>query len=301
MKHLKLDLENQERDDLILAKLVNRCPNLRHLTIDHYREDKSDAVLLLAAFKTLPALTDLSLHESSKYYRGRGVSNEDSFVHKMFKPILESHRNLRSLKVSGFGALERGGLAALMHDAPQLVELELCNVLHVGLRNPLAESATWACARHLQSLAFIRCGGLHAGIFAQKLASGVFGHPQKVTLAVCGSTSDDRKLPGPVVWTIPALDILELDHFAMWEMEHLQLVHAKKVFLSRVWGQDPAGTYKMTIQQIAHRGAFPGAVEVHVTTDWSDEDFRELQRVCSAKGVGLVMRDWERRLIGSMV
>ena len=201
--------------------------------------------------------------------------------------ILESHRDLRSLEVYGYKALEGGGFASLIHDAPRLIELKLCGVLHVGLRNSLSESQTWACATHLQILTFVQCSGLHAGIFTQKLASGVFGHPQKVTLEVCGDPSDDREPPRPVEWTIPPLDIFELDNFAAWEMEHLQLVHAKKVFLSRVW----SGMYKMATQQISDRRAFPGAVEMHVTNGWDYADFGELQRVCSAKGVKLVTRD----------
>jgi len=116
-----------------------------------------------------------------------------------------------------------------------------------------------------------------------------------VSLAMCGDPSDDKRPPGPIKWTIPALDTLKLDHFATWEMEHLQLIHAKKLFLSRVWRQGPEGMYKMVLQQIAHKRAFPEATEVHVTTDWSGEDFRELQRVCSAKDVKMITRDGDRR------
>ena len=50
--------------------------------------------------------------------------------------------------------------------------------------------------------------------------------------------------------------------------------------------------YKMVIHQIAHKRAFPEAFEVHVTTEWSDEDFGEMQRVCAAKVVRSVMWDW---------
>lgn len=159
-----------------------------------------------------------------------------------------------------------------------------------------------ACAIHLQSLTFVRCGGLHANIFTPNLASGIFSHHQNVTLAVCGDPSDDTKTrPGPIAWRIPPLDIFKLEHCETWEMEHLQLVHAKKVFLSLVWRQGPEGMYKMVIQQIAHRRTFSGVDEVHVTSNWSDKDFGELQRVCSAKGVKLV-KGLERagRVIGRM-
>ena len=84
MKHLKLKPDAQGRDDPILAEIVNRCSDLRHLTIDYYIEDKSDRVLLLAAFKILPALTTLRLNELSDGYWPRRISNEDSFVHKIF-------------------------------------------------------------------------------------------------------------------------------------------------------------------------------------------------------------------------
>ena len=283
VKHLKLRPDAQGRDDAILAEIVKKCSDLRHITISYYIEDKSDRVLLLAAFKVLPALTTLRLTELSDGYWPRRISNEDSLMHKIFISVLESHRSLRSLEVNGYKTLECGGFASLIHDAPRLIELKLCDALHVGLRNSLSESQTWACATHLQVLTFVQCSGLHAGIFTQKLASGVFGHPQKVTLEACGDPSDDREPPSPVTWTIPPLDIFELDNCEAWEMEHLQLVHAKKVFLSRVW----SGMYKMAIRQISEGRAFPGAVEMHVTNGWDDVDLGELQRVCSAKGVNI--------------
>jgi len=291
VKHLKLHLHGM--DGPILAEVVNRCPDMRSLTIHHFGGDKLDSVQLLAALKALPALAELCFNEWPNF-RWEAVTSED-VVHTMFKPLLEAHGDkLRSLKISGYKMLGDGGFTSLTHDATRLVELELYKVLHVGLRHLLAGSRAWACAGHLQSLTFTRCGGLHANIFTQKLASGVFGHPRRVSLAICGDPSDDRKPPGAIEWTIPALDTFELDHFATWEMEHLQLIHAKKVFLSRVWRQGPNGMYKMVIQEIAHKRAFPEAVEVHVTTDWSDEDFKELQSVCSARGVKLIMRDWKK-------
>ena len=296
VKRLILKLDEQGRDDPILAEIVKKCSDLRHLTIDYYREDTSDRVLLLAAFKTLPALTGLSINELTNSYWSRLVMDEDNFVHKTFKPMLESHRNLRSLKVSGYRALESGGYASLIHDAPRLIELALRGVIHLGLRNSLADTQTWACATHLQSLTFVQCSGLHVVIFTQMLASGVFGHPKKVTLEACGDRCDDREPPRPFARMIPPLDILELDNFEAWEMEHLQLIHAKVVFLSRVWRRGPEEMYKLAIQQISDRRAFPAAAEIHVTNDWSDGDFGELQRVCSTRGVKLVAKDWEGSL-----
>ena len=290
VKHFNLHLYGM--DDQILAEVVNRCSGLRCLTIHHYTGDNLVPVQLLAALKALPALTDLSFNELHSF-RWESLRTED-VVDTMFKPLLQCHGDkLRSLKILGYGMLLNGGFASLTHDAPRLVELEIYRTLHVGLRHLFAESSTWACADHLQSLSFTRCGGLHANIFTRKLASGVLGHPRRVSLAICGDPSDDRNPPGPIEWTIPALDTFELDHFATWEMEHLQLIHAKKLFLSRVWRQGPDGMYKMVIQQIADKRAFPEAVEVHVTNDWSDEDFRALQSVCPARGVRLIMRDWE--------
>jgi hypothetical protein len=291
VKHLKLHLQGM--DGRILTEIVKRCPDLQCLSIYHSGGEMMDLAQLLAALKALPALAELKFDKSTNgWWRGR--RNEDA-AQLMFKSLLESHEaKLRSLKISGYGTFGDGGFASLIHDASRLVELYIHHALHVGLRQSLAESSTWACARHLQSLTFVRCGGLHAGIFTQKLASGVFGHPRKVSLRVCGNLSDDTKPPEVIEWTIPALDTFELEHFATWEMEHLQLIHAKKVFLSRVWRQGPNGMYKMVIQQIAHKRAFPEVVEVHVTTQWKDEDFGELQRVCSARGVKLVTRDWTR-------
>ena len=279
--------------DHILAEIVNRCPDLRCLTIHHYSRYNLDSVQLLAALKALPALAEIRFKELPSF-GWESVRSEDA-THTILKPLLQVQGNkLRSLKILGYGTLGNGGFASLTHDASRLVELELEQVLHVGLRHLFAESRTWACAGHLQSLTFTQCGGLHANIFTQKLASGVFGHPQRVSLVMCGNPSDDRKPPEAIEWTIPALDTFELDHFATWEMEHLQLIHARKVFLSRVWRQGPDGMYKTVIRHIADKRAFPEAVEVHVTTDWSDEDFRELQSVCSARGVKLVMRDWKK-------
>ena len=281
-------------DDHILAEIVNRCSDLRCLTIHHYSRYNLDSVQLLAALKALPALADIRFKELSSF-GWEAVRGED-VAQTIFKPLLQIHGNkLRSLKILGYGTLGNGGFASLTHDASRLVELELHDVLHVGLRHLFAESSAWACAGHLQSLTFFHCGGLHAGIFTQKLASGVFGHPQRVSLTACGDGSDNPKPPEAIEWTIPALDTFKLDQFAMWETEHLQLIHARKVFLSRVWRQGPDGMYKTVIRHIADKRAFPEAVEVHVTTNWSDDDFRELQSVCSARGIKLVMRDWKQK------
>ena len=286
VRHLKLRFHGM--DNHILVEVVNRCSDLRCLTIYHYSRSKLDPVQLLAALKTLPRLAEIRFKELPSLRWDEGAAQT------MFIPLLQAHGSkLRSLKISGYGTLGNGGLTSLTHDASRLVELELYKGLHVGLRHSFVESGTWACAGHLQSLTFTNCGGLHAGIFTQKLASGVFGHPQRVSLAMCGDRSDDRKPPEAIEWTIPALDTFKLDQFAMWEMEHLQLIHARKVFLSRVWTRGPRGMYKMVIQQIADKSVFPEVVEVHVTTDWGDEDFRELQCVCSVRGVKLVMRDWK--------
>ena len=291
VKHLKLHVYGMR--DHTLAEIVNRCSNLRCLTIHHYSGNKLNSVQLLAALEALPALAELRFKGLSSFRWGI-VKREDA-THTMFKPLLQVHGNkLRSLKILGGGLLGNGGFASLTHDASRLVELELHDVLHVELRHLFAESGTWACAGHLQSLTFTNCGGVHANLFTQNLASGVFGHPQRVSLAVCGDPSDDTKPPEAIDWTIPALDTFELDHFATWEMEHLQLIHARKVFLSRVWRQGPGGMYKTVIRHIADKRAFPEVVEVHVTTDWGDEVFKELQCVCSARGVKVVMNDWKK-------
>ena len=292
VRHLKLHLQGME--DLNLAEIVKRCSDLRCLTIHHCDRVKSNLVQLLAAIMLLPALTELCFEESPLYRDNAVRSN--GVIRKMIEPLLRVHGDkLRSLKVSGHDSLGSGGLVSLTRDASRLVELELYIVLDVGLRRSLAESSTWACAAHLQSLTFVRCGGLHANIFTRKLASGVFGRPREVSLTTCGNSSDDRKPPGPIEWTIPALDTLKLDHFETWEMEHLQLIHAKKVFLSRVWSQGSEGKYKMVIQQIAHKRAFPEATEVHFRPSWSDKDFIALQRVCSARGVRMITRDWDQQ------
>jgi hypothetical protein len=289
VKHLKLHLQGM--DGRILAEIVDRCSDLQCLTIYHCSGEILDSAQLLVALKALPALAELNSYGASGNWWGDKKSED-----VMLKPLLKSHGDrLRSLKISGYEMLEKGGFASLIHDAPRLVELDIHHSLNVGLRRSLAESSTWACASHLQSLTFIWCGGLHAGIFTQKLASGAFGHPRKVSLAMCGTPADDREPPEVIEWSIPALDILELDYFLTWEMEHLLLIHAKKVFLSHVWSQSLDGMYRVVIQQIAHKRAFPEAAEIHVTTDWSNEDFGELRRVCPARGVKLIRGDRKKK------
>ena len=293
VKHLKLHLRGM--GDNVLVKIVNSCSNLQCLTIHHYGGCKLASVQLLAALKALPALAEMRFNELPSFRWDAEVVESKDTAHTMFEPLLQVHGNkLRSLRISGDGMLGDGGFASLTHDASRLVELELHDVLHVGLRHLFAESTTWACAGHLRSLTFTNCGGVHANIFTQKLASGVFGHPQRVSLAMCGDPSDDRKPPEAIEWSIPTVDTFELDHFATWEMEHLQLIHARKVFLSRVWRQGPGGMYRTVIRHIADKRAFPDVVEVHVTTDWGDEVFKELQCVCSARGVKVVMKNWKK-------
>ena len=290
VEHLELWQLPGERIDNLLVEIVKRCPNLRCLTITHSFGCKLGSSELIQAIMLLPALTSLSLMNPPDWLCG---SRTEDIIDSVLEPLLGSHGDrLRSLKVDGDGTLGTRCFALLTRDVPRLVELELWYILDVGLRRPFAESSTWACAAHLQSLAFVGCGGLQANVFTQMLASGVFGHPQRVSLSNCGSLSDDEKPPGPIEWTIPALDTFKLDYPKPWEMEHLQLIHAKKVFLSQVWGPD--NTHKMVIHQLAHKRAFPEATEVHVTPIWCSEEFSELLRVCSARGVREVTRDWDR-------
>jgi len=288
VKHLELTLHGVSGD--ILAEIVKRCSDLRCLTVKYVIGYKWYSPELLAAIMLLPALTDLRF---TNYPNLPWIdSSGEDITQIMFEPLLGSHGDkLRALKILGKGTLGSGSFASLTRDAPRLVELELCHGLDFRLQHSFAESSTWACATHLQSLTIVDCHGLYADIFTQKLASGVFGQPQKVSLKMHDS-SPEKTPPGPIEWTIPALDTFKLDFFTTWEMEHLQLIHAKKVFLSRVCRQR---TYKMVIQQIAHKSAFPEATEIHVTTSLSGEDFRELQRVCSARGVKTIARDWDRR------
>lgn len=161
--------------------------------------------------------------------------------------------------------------------------LKLHNVLHAKLRKSLTESRTWPCAAHQQSY-------LHpvSRVTRQHIHS-------KACVRCTGSPSKGifdgvvaRLTPRAIEWTIPALETSKLDHLATWEMEHFQVIHAKKVSLGRVLRYGPDEMYKIVIQQIVHGRAPPEAAEVHIPTDWSDEDFGELQSVCSAKWVRLI-------------
>jgi len=294
VKHLKLECDWADRRTLL--EIVKRCSNLRSLTVINYGH-MLDSPDLPAAIMLLPDLTELRL---------MGPMDHSNSIHRstMLEQLLGSHGDkLRSLTISGLARLGKAFFASLSRDARRLVELEFRDI---GiLPRSLPESTTWACAGHLQSLTFIRCDRLYANVFTKMLASGVFGHPQKVSLSDFDTYQGVRKLsdwdpddilprpPAHREWTIPTLDTLEFDFLATWEMESLQLVHTKKVFLSRV-----TETREKIIQQLAHKTSFPELVELHVTTDWNDQDFIELQRVCSARGVRKIMRDWPLACLG---
>lgn len=292
-----LDSRSRAKATDFNARVLGHCDNVRRLIIFHEKEDMSEPRPLLNEIRNLSSLEEIHIidaNECLEFWDDIPASEASNcLAHRLLDVVLDAHATrLRTIVLFGVTPLTVGTFEKIQHTAPKLGRLQVIRGLTVHHRESLANPAAWACAANLQHVSLTRCRGAHAAIFTRQLAAGAIGHLRTLYMSICGAWSDDERLPGATKWTIPALDVLELDHFAEWEMAHFAMIRAKKVFLSRVWQM--AGMREAKALTIAMRdtNTFPGVVELHVTPEWSDQDFNDLRVVCSAREIKVVERDW---------
>jgi len=300
VRHLKFDLKRElftQRSEKLSddgAGILGLCHGIRSLTIFFTEKDDYYPVSLLKAIAALPDLFHLYVEDQEAerhlYRTLDGADREPStyLLKHLLETVLESHgKQLLSLVVAAATPMAESTLNCIIQNTPKLTKLEIHRCLKARLRSVLANSGTWACAPHLGQLKFKYCTGVHAGTFTRMLALGVFGCPRWVSLIGCGHPiSDDRSPPPPhLEWRIPPLEVLELYNFDRWEMAHLCMIHTREVHMSKVWSNWVEPMKIEDVRSMVNASSFPELVLVNVTSEWSKQEFSELQQVCQARGI----------------
>ena len=298
MKNLSLDVTHdwcgcQEAEDFN-ARVLGHCKTVRCLTIFHERDNKSKFQLLFDNIRNLSSLEEIQIIGAGVmgFWSDTLVSvAPNHLVHRLLDVILDAHAShLRTITLLGASPLTIATFEKIQHATPKLNRLEITHGLTIHHRESLATPTAWACAANLQHMHLIRCRGVHAAIFTRQLAAGAIGHLRTLYISFCGTGSDDETLPVATNWTIPALEVLELEHFAAWEMRHFAVIHVRKVILSRVLQVDYMEDTQALITAMTATTTFPGAIELHVTPEWSDQDFNDLRIACFTRDIKVVAR-----------
>ena len=277
------------------ARILGHCKTVRCLTIFHERDNKSELQLLFDNIRNLSPLEEIHIIDASEMGFWRSILARDTPDHlarRLLDVVLDTHAShLRTITLFGESPLTIATFEKIQHATPRLHRLEIAHGLTARYRESFATPTAWACAANLQHVRLIRCSGVHAADFTRQLAAGAIGHLRTLYMSFCGGGADDRALPVATKWTIPALEVLELDHFAAWDMRHFAIIHVRKVFLSKVfqvgWMQDT----QALITAMTATTTFPGAIELHVTPDWRDQDFNDLRIACFTRDMKVVERD----------
>jgi len=307
VKDLSLNLvpvkKNRVEAEEFNARALGHCDNVRRLTIFHGKEDRSEPRPLFEQIRNLLSLEEIHIIDAGEwldFWDDIPASDASKHLaHQLLDVVLDAHApRLRTIVLFGVTPLTISTFEKIQHTTPKLNRLEIIRGLAVHHRDSLANPAAWRCAANLQHISLTRCRGAHAAIFTRQLAAGAIGRLRTLYMSICGAWSDDETLPGATTWTIPALEVLELDHFAEWEMRHFAMIHAKKVFLSRVWQMAGMREAKAVVMTMQDTTTFPEVIELHVTPEWKDQDFNYLRVVCSARGIKVMERDWRFYEIG---
>ena len=279
------------------TRVLGHCNTLRRLAIFHERHDKSKPQPLLHNIRNLSSLEEIQVIEVGELAVWMDIPARDApnyLAHRLLDIVLDAcASHLRTIILFGVTPLTIATFEKIQHATPKLNRLEMIRGLAVHHHESLAAPIAWACAANLQHVSLTRCRGAHAAIFTRQLAAGAIGHLRTLHMSICCAISDEGTLPVPTKWTIPALEVLELDYFAAWETRHFAMIHARKVFLSRVFQVDYMEDRQALIMAMTHTTTFPGAIELHVTPEWSDQDFNYLRVACLTRDIKIVSRDWE--------
>ena len=279
------------------ARVLGHCNTLRRLAIFHERDEKSKPQLLLNNIRNLSSLEEIQIIEVGELAWRVDIPARDAtnyLAHRLLDVVLDAHAShLRTIILFGVTPLSIATFEKIQHKTPKLNRLEMIRSIAAHHHESLATPIAWACAANLQHVRLTRCRGAHAAIFTRQLAAGAIGHLRTLHMSMYDEISDEETLPVATKWTIPALEVLELDHFAAWEMRHFVMIHVRKVFLSRVFQVDWMEDTQVFITAMTDTTTFPGAIELHVTPEWRDQDFNDLRVACLTRDIRIVSRDWE--------
>jgi hypothetical protein len=293
VRNLKLVLssrycEQLPAGDLIFSAVLGHCRSLRKLTIQHQDHNTASYSLLVQALSTLTQLEALHILGSEYDVHSSLTSSHhisSTLNHRLLNTVFDHHcSRLRSLSLKCLTPLHASTYRKIRDTATHLREIDITRVIDVKLRSVLAEPQRWACAGHLQHIHLAWCEGVHAAIFSNQLAAGVFGHPRTVSLAVCGDDSDQEDLPRAPKWNIPRLELLELHYFAPWEMNYLGQIHTQVARMNQTWQHG----CEQLIEALKDAAMFPGVQVLKIADWWEEECIGDLQEACRSRGINAV-------------
>jgi hypothetical protein len=292
VRNLKLVLSSRDllkppTGDLIFSAVLGHCRSLKKLTIEYEDHDTASYSLLVQALSTLTQLEALHILRSEYYVYSSLTSYHISSAlnHRLLNAIVDHHcSRLRSLSLNSLTPLHASTYRKIRDTATHLREIYVTRDIDVELRSVLAEPQRWACAGHLQHIRLVDCQGVHAAIFSNQLAAGIFGHPRTVYLSACGDNSDQEDLPRAPKWNIPRLELLQLDHFALWEMNYLGQIHTQVVRINQTWQHG----CEQLIEALKDAAMFPGVQVLKIVKWWEEEYFGDLQEACRSRGINAV-------------
>lgn len=294
VQNLTLDLsvssqgprEQPPAGDLVFSGVLGYCLNLRKLAIEYNDSDITLHHLLAVALSGFTRLETLHILGSKDFAYSDFYHHYSPIVHHNLLSTALDHysSHLRSLSLRSLIPLHPLTFRRVRDTVTHLREIDFTRCIGVELRSALAEPQRWACADHLQHIRLVRCEGVHAAIFANQLAAGIFGHPRTVRLAICGDFADLENLPFAPKWVVPRLELLELDHFAPWEMKYLGQIHAEIVRMDRTWQWG----YEVLVTALKNTAMFPGVQALEVADSWEEEHFDGLKEACLSRGIKAV-------------
>ena len=273
----------------VLTAILDGAVHLRKLSIIYLRTDTGAHNQLLSAISRLGTLEDVKIWELEyPLFSPPDGTIELTFNHRLLNHILDYHsQRLRVLVVSSGTPMLESTFLKLRDTASQLRHLELNQCLTIETRGAFTDPQIWACADRLEDLSILRCA-IRPATIVRHVGAGVFGPLRTLYILRCGDDSGDPPEPAAAIWTIPPLNWVHVDQFNDREMDSLRSIHAKKVFMRRVWSGRP-----LCIEAFRKSTTFPEVAELHVEKGWDDKDFEELKRSCAMRGLTMVKRDLE--------
>jgi hypothetical protein len=315
------DYTNDEEEQPI-HHILSQLPNVRYLTVFHYREDVADHSILHRLVRNFSHLEEVTFYEDD--YRPRWYlpySHAEltrTFFHRFLHTILKVHGNhLRGLHIYTLLVLDKEMYLTIRDNTPNLRSITFTANIDNSLQGLFADSTPWVSGL-MGSLGQIRlqsCHGAHMGHFARDILDGVYGTSLKeVSTIACGLPNDQDTPYIPPVGTSAQASInrLRIDHFVLWELSAMALIPVRDLSLTQFCPQSFVELPNLLEKQSSGPGgvymAFPGLEQLRLSPKLAAQEevvklddaiwnaFQDLKGVCSRRGVVLSL-DADEHLI----
>lgn len=316
------DDTNDEEEEQPIHQILSQLPNVRSLTVVHYREDVADHAILHQLVRKFSHLEEVTFYEEDyePYWclPHSWAELTSTFFHRFLHTTLEVHGNqLRGLHIYTLLLLDKDIYLTIRDNTPNLRSITFTANIDSSLHGLFTDSTPWVSGitASLDQMRLQSCRGAHMGHFARDVLDGVYGTSLKeVTTIACG-LPDDEDIPYiPPVGTPAQASInrLRIDHFVLWELLAMSFIPVRDLSLTQIcplsFLELPILLEKRSSSQNAVYLAFPGLEQLRLSPKLAsqeevanlDEEIRhaleELREVCLRRGVSLSL-DADEHLI----